>query len=550
GPEAGESAAELCGRSEIAFLVGAAQRLKQYVTEGQSLRSIRGAASILDRVTAKLAEEVADGVGRECVLRDAGSVLECVVPADQAPWWKDRIRSVFFSETDAVFAATGYVRCTVGHLLSDEFGDARQRAWRLVESDRDGAEWPGMETLPFEARCLRCGVRSAEIDSGNPPGSGDRRSQILCGACRVRETEGSRIRRERVIKAIEIGLGRGGTGPRDLGVTHDFPDALPPSLDEMVPRFSDVRDKVGVITFDGDNFGQLVRSLRDYASSVQWSRRTRNTVRVAAYRALCEAVQSAADRRPGLFDYLPFEVLLLSGDEFTAITWEGIALDTAKCFLEYADREYSAVKHDIHFSGAVTTCSKKAPARLLLESCEALLKVAKRHAKQREEGVVNFLVTDSLAELPDDPAELAEMLFKDPETKGGEPLCLTLLPLSARELGFMLERAREVVRKNQVGPLKRLAGAYLRRPSAVAKLFFLYYMARAKDAGLQDMVGAKARLAWTDVFPEICLPDSTVPGRLPLTIDGHLRGDHPTQVRFTPLRDLVEIAKTLPRTGG
>ncbi|MEW6048933.1 MAG: hypothetical protein AB1609_21100, partial [Bacillota bacterium] len=310
------------------------------------------------------------------------------------------------------------------------------------------------------------------------------------------------------------------------------------------PEGAGVRDKVGVVAFDGDNFGEIVRSLDDYGASMQWSRRTANTVRVAAYRALCEATQNAINPGRSGLSYLPFEVVLLSGDEFTAITWERVALDVAARFLKYTGQEFRGPGPDVHFSGAVATCDKRAPVRLLLEFCERMQKVAKNHARQRKEGLVHFLVADSLAEIPDDAAELGDALFREADTTWGEPLSLTLRPFSARELDFMLRQAREVVKGGDLGPLRRLGGAYLRRPPVVARLFFLYYMARARSSGLQHILGVKARPAWVEVFPGICPPDSPVPGRRPLIGDERLASGH-QQARFTPLWDLAEIAKTL-----
>ncbi|MDI6824966.1 MAG: hypothetical protein QME87_11570 [Bacillota bacterium] len=547
GPRAGDVARELLARNCMTLVVGAAQRVKQYVTEAQDLKSIRGGSHRLDAVTEGLAERVAGQVGRECVLRAAGSVVECLVPADQASWWKGLIRSTFFEQTGAVFAAVGSSGPHGVLRLFEGFGEVRQQAWEEVERDRDRGIWPGVETLPFEARCPRCGVRAAE---GAPcvedrTGEGGPRDELICRVCQTRVLAGREIRKERFGEILEVGLGNREASPADLGINQpDVIKAQPPTLDELVPEGAGVRDKVGVVAFDGDNFGEIVRSLDDYGASMQWSRRTANTVRVAAYRALCEATQNATNPGRSGLSYLPFEVVLLSGDEFTAITWERVALDVAARFLKYTGQEFRGPGPDVHFSGAVATCDKRAPVRLLLEFCERMQKVAKNHARQRKEGLVHFLVADSLAEIPDDAAELGDALFREADTTWGEPLSLTLRPFSARELDFMLRQAREVVKGGDLGPLRRLGGAYLRRPPVVARLFFLYYMARARSSGLQHILGVKARPAWVEVFPGICPPDSPVPGRRPLIGDERLASGH-QQVRFTPLWDLAEIAKTL-----
>lgn len=547
GPGAGDVAPELLARDCMTLVVGAAQRVKQYVTEAQDLKSIRGGSYRLDEVTEGLAERVARQVGRECVLRAAGSVVECLVPADQASWWKGLIRSTFFEKTGAVFAAVGSSGSHGVLRLFEGFGEVRRQAWEEVERDRDRGIWPGVETLPFEARCPRCGVRAAE---GAPcvedrTGEGGPRDELICWVCQTRVRAGRQIRKERLGEILEVGLGKGEASPADLGI--DQPDVIkaqPPTLDELVPEGAGVRDKVGVLAFDGDNFGEIVQRLDDYGASMQWSRRTASTVRVAAYRALCEATRNAINPGRSGLSYLPFEVVLASGDEFIAITWERMALDVATRFLRYTGQEFGGRGSSVHFSGAVVTCDKRAPVRLLLESCERMQKVAKNHARKREEGLVHFVVADSLAEIPDDAAEPGDALFREADTAGGEPIFLTLRPFSARELDFMLGQAREVVKGGHLGPLRRLAGAYLRRPPVVARLFFLYYMARARSSGLQHILGVKARPAWVEVFPGICLPDSPVPCRRPLTEDERFASEG-EQARFTPLWDLAEIAKTL-----
>jgi hypothetical protein len=536
----------------FSLVVGAAQRLKRYVYEGQDLRSVRGASQLLDEVTEQLADEVAQRVGRECVLRDAGSVVECLVPAEQSSWWQYRIRSKFFDATGAVFAAVGSCPCSADDIFL-RFGEIRHRAWLAVESDRDRAAWPAVETLPFEARCAWCGWRAAAGRVAAEAGAdgGADREELICPVCQTRVARGRLVRGERVRRVVADFLGQAVPDLSWLGIPGDDPgDAAPPTLDELVPEGRG-RDKLAVITFDGDNFGTIVQAIADFGTSLQWSCRTRNTVRVAGARSLWEAAGLVREEDPSFsYRWLPYEVVLLSGDEFTAIAWEAIALESARRFLAYTRSEFqgtlreAGLEGSIHFSGGLVTSGKKAPIRFLIEFAEDLQKVAKRHAAQRDQGMVHFLVTDSLSELPDRADEIEGWLCKR-SLDGERDLWLTLRPLTGSELGFLLDQARKVIGLDLMGPLRRLAGAYLRYSPLVARLYSLYYLARSPHSRLHEIIGCRAVPCWQEVFPGLVLPQGAM-SRLPL---GGARQEgsagRVTEAIFTPLWDLAEIAKTL-----
>jgi hypothetical protein len=79
-------------------LVGlAAQRIKQYVFETPGLPEIRGASLILDAVVHQAAEEVAEAIGRECILQRVASTLIFLAP--EPADWEPRLKRRFYAAT-------------------------------------------------------------------------------------------------------------------------------------------------------------------------------------------------------------------------------------------------------------------------------------------------------------------------------------------------------------------------------------------------------------------------------------------------------------------
>jgi len=547
GAVAAEEAMDIAPASfAVTVVVGAVQRVKQYVFETPGLNEIRGGSEILSDVTERLAVDVATELGAEVVLRAAGSHLEFLVPdAETGAAWEARLRREFVAATGGVLVAAAAETLPVRDLLGDYYR-AMGRVYQRLEAARNQTRPLYPETLPFEERCAICGQRAAE--GWYQPPEGD--AEPICRVCLIKREWGRDARRDKT-RELEEQLRGGGRALWGLGA-----DAgLPQSLDDLIvghPR----RRLVAVVYGDGNNFGAVVQQLKNIAVARQWTCRVEAVTWSATALALAEAVRVSvpaphaaakeAQRKPSL----PFQVLALGGEDIGLFAWGPVGLRFAERFVALTDREFTpAPGHDgarICFSlGVLVADAKAAVARTVAFSEGELLKWAKRAARNagyRDGGTIAFLVVPTADQIPGDLDDFQQtMYYREGATF---PVCLTLRPVTAAELGFLLDRAARLREAGFVGALGRMAAAFVRGEPRVAVLYYLYQKARERKG--RDDGGFTALLEDTRERPPT-LADLDFAGR----VLGTRRpfGGEPVaggrETYFAPLVDLAELVKVL-----
>jgi hypothetical protein len=124
-------------------LVGlAAQRIKQYVFETPGLPEIRGASLILDAVVHQAAEEVAEAIGRECILQRVASTLIFLAP--EPADWEPRLKRRFYEATQVGFCAAAAAEVALQDYLQ-QYGACMTRLLKALDADRYRAELPTWE---------------------------------------------------------------------------------------------------------------------------------------------------------------------------------------------------------------------------------------------------------------------------------------------------------------------------------------------------------------------------------------------------------------------
>ncbi|MGQ9533199.1 MAG: hypothetical protein ACUVTQ_10445 [Desulfotomaculales bacterium] len=536
---AGKLTEDLC----VTLVVGVVARVKQYVFETPGLNEIRGGSELLEKVTRELGGRVAGELGPEVVLRAAGSHLEFLAPAGRAAdgeEWAARVRKAFVEATGGVPVTAVAVSLKVRDLLCD-FSGAMAEVHRELEAARSRAVPGQVETLPFEERCAICRRRAAEGWFVTPEGV----PEPACRRCITKREVGRAARWEKTRELAELlgpdadpwGLQRG--------------TRYPQSLDDLVPR-DRRRRLVALVYGDGNNFGAVAQRQRSLAEAVQWTRRVASVTRSAAALALAEAATGSADgtRREDLSaqEFLPFQVLALGGEDVSLFAWGPVGLRFAQRFVELTDREFepaveAAGKERICFSLGVLVTDEKAPVRRTVDFAEEeLLKWAKRaarNARYRHGGTVAFLVVPSVGQIPGDlEAYRRQMYLRRGRTFD---LCLTLRPVTAAELDFLLQKAARLQEEGHTGHVERLAAAFVRGKPRVAVLYYLYQKARerkeAAGAGftsvLEEASGAPPALG------DLAYPTGVLPGRVPFGEEA-VPGQ---KVLFSPLADLAELIK-------
>jgi hypothetical protein len=558
------------GERKVGLGLLAVQRIKHYVFETPRLNEIRGASTLLDKLTEVSEQALSEAYGPEVVLRAVGATLVFLAPSGEvASQWVERLRRAFYMATGTAFAAGAATEVAVDDLLTREsYRQARDLIDDKVKQDRAVAAQPTYEALPFEARCRVCRIRPAEGWEARLPGEPD--PVPLCRVCKTKRELGLPQRKgkaEEMLQWLHL------TNPAALGVEGKTPEeyvaqALGRANSEekgFIPP--DVRRPlVATIYGDGNNFGAVGENLLNMSLGLQWSQRVLWTTRAAAAVALARATQETADDRgwkPNqgpVLPRLPFQVLALGGDDLSLFAWGPVGVRFARDFtrltnLEFKTPEQEAqrlVDRSIAFSTGMLITDYKAAVRRTVDVAEHdLLKWAKQAFRERGlmEGSVAPLLAVTQEQVPDDLKVYRWRMY----TKEGPFLsfCLTLRPFSAEELAWLVQEAEAL--RDQYGSLHRLVAPFVQSNPLVAMLHYIYQRARASGQpdhwliALEDRLeGARDREGFPQALREFRYPagpSSKLDGRRPFGLQ--IKDDNGKSIWFTPLYDLLELVKVL-----
>ncbi|RDV83588.1 hypothetical protein [Ammonifex thiophilus] len=481
---------------------------------------------MLDEITESLERDVESELGVEVLLRAAGSRLEFLVPdEEEGKYWQKKIKQRFFERTGSSLVATAASPVKVKGLLT-EFQEVLRRANRELEKERNLVFPVAGEALPFEERCSICKKRVAEGWYQTP----EKQLEPACRVCYTKREKGRELRCRMVKKLGEEVV------DREAFVRLEPPD----SLNELPPE-NLAHKWVAVVYGDGNNFGGVLQQKIDkLASALQWTQRIKRVTWKAAAQALREAMNSEEASRE--LKRLPFQMLLLGGEDISLFAWGPVGLHFARYFVELTDREFAPaqdVKGRISFSLGVLVTDEKAPVfRTLNFTEEELLKWAKRAARERgyeRGGTIAFFLAPSADQIPGDLDDFLRRAFLKPGKVMN--LCLTLRPLSAEELGFLIDKAREL--RSYSGSLLRLATAFVKGSPKVATLLYLYQKERKREKGLFDELEKREKVPPT--LRELMFPTFFSPERKVFGVDEQKEGFY----HFSVLVDLAELLKIL-----
>ncbi|MGB9886312.1 MAG: hypothetical protein ACPLRW_04865 [Moorellales bacterium] len=540
-----EAARNLPEDLSVVVVIGAVQRVKQYVFETPGLNEIRGGSELLEQIAGEISQTVARELGPEVVVRAAGAQVEFLAPSVRAAdgtEWVQRVQSSFLEATGGVLAAAAARVIKVKDLLVDYRGQMRL-VYQDLETARSKAVLPLSETLPFEQRCTICQRRAAEGWFRSPEGI----PETACRVCITKREWGRKVRQEKT------GMLEGWLG--DVRDPWGVGEAKPPqSLNDLCQEGAR-RRWVAVIYGDGNNFGAVVERQESLVQAIQWTRRVKAVTESAAALALSEAMrawQAQARKEEDLLsvNYLPFQVLALGGEDLSLFCWAPIGVRFAHRFIELTDAEFERPEGSrgprICFSLGLLITDEKAPVRRTVDFAEEqLLKWAKRAARQadyRHGGTVSFLLAPSADQIPGSLDDYKEQMYR----RQGKiySLCLTLRPLTAAELGFLIRKAEQLRLGGHAGQLERMAEAFLKGQPQVAVLHYLYQ--KVREQRRQEQMGMTGLLEDTaDAPPTLAALKYPATPLQQRRVFGEELQSPEEKVWFTPVADLVELVKTL-----
>jgi hypothetical protein len=404
-------------------------KIKQYVFRTSALKEIRGASAILDRLNRQMMPEIAGG---EQVYANGGSGLFVVDSADSV----ERIEAVQHLYQTKTHSAT----ITGASVDIPDDGEDIQAELALLRHrlrfQKDANHHPlAPITHPLFRFCSVCGVEYSETETDD---------DSLCRSCEVKRREDTRIKGE-IAKWI------GGKEPdpsalwgrliRDLtALGYPLTNRSRPEDFNELGSVSKPSGYMGLIYADGDGMGSEIERI----SSIDELRRFSRAVDRSVYDAVAETI--AAYLQPGNGSTLPFDILLLGGDDLVMVTAADCAIEAATHIVErFTQLTSERWGRPLTLSASVTISHVNYPIGSLIHLAESGLKFAKREAaRQRlqgkviDGGLVNFLVVSSSNHLDFGQYYKESLRFED----RNETLVRTCRPYTVQDMRQLLEHIR------------------------------------------------------------------------------------------------------------
>lgn len=426
-------------------------QIHRYVFAVGHLKLIRGASSILDRLNRiKVPSVVVDAApGAETVFAGGGSAM-FVVDDDKARDALVAVQRLYLQETETAFITGATLSLPEGGLWEADTRKERDLlSHRLRAAKMRGRPPVAMPTSPFFKFCEVCGTLYAWECEGAEA------EKLLCGSCYRKWEEDRRIKEQLKdwLKTSEaVADSSDGemwfkliTELRKQGYPFTAPGGAvrerPEDFDAL-GRQSQPENYMGLIYADGDATGDEIARLK----SLQAVRNFSLGMDAALYQAVCRGIITHLQPRTE-DDSLPFDVLLLGGDDLVMVTRAQsameVAIDLARDFSLLTDE---LIGHRLRLSVSVVIGPAKMPFKSLIHLASAGLRLAKREAAVRcqkgenlSAGMVNFAVVRGGGVAGE---EYFDALVQ--ERHDGQSWRLTLRPGGIEEMERLVDAVRQL----------------------------------------------------------------------------------------------------------
>jgi hypothetical protein len=502
-------------------------RIKSYVFATGKLAEIRGASALLDRLNRQTMPDIVQVDPTHRIYAHGGSGL-FLVPTERVTAIITALQRRYH-ETTAAAGVTGVeLALPEGFDLHSPLPSHWKHLGLRLRVAKDGnPDYAGRVAHPFLKACDSCGVFPAAQRFPEPGGE----PALLCRSCAAKRAEDQRIKRQ-IPQVIQQEI-----KPNDALLWHRLVHALqqsgyPIHNRERPDDFTQLGEQsrpqgyLGLIYADGDGMGRRLETI----PTLQAMRTFANDIDQALYGAVKQAILTHLVPEPDAAS-LPFDVLLLGGDDLVMVTTAQTALETALTIQEqftallqpnYSDPDPPGL------SVAVILAHVNFPFGALFDIAESALKFAKKQRAKRgvSEGLLNFLVINSANHL--DFKDYYNDQLRHLGWQNDDPdLYRTLRPYTAADMRQLLQ-----------------TGATLRdAPRTKLEQLRRAVFEPRTQAMLEGMV---ALLRWRDTGQRECIQQFVA-----------TFADHQRQVNFpwferngtyhTPLLDLVELFDFLPR---
>ena len=410
-------------------------KIKQYVFRTSTLKEIRGASALLDRLNCS---EMPQLVGGDCIYANGGGGL-FVIDADDPQAPSRAIASVEKLYTTATHSGSITGAAVPMPANPAEVKNALALVRHKLRAAKAASFAPQALVIhPLFRFCDVCGVEYAESDE---------QDEQVCRSCAAKRAE-NRTVQEVIVRWIggerrtaeqdrlwpRLIAGLGAKGYPLAG--HDRPETF-----EDLGETSRPRGYMGLIYADGDNMGRIIEGIDSTAQLGKFSEAVDGALHDAVADAVAKHLKPGDDGAP-----LPFDVLLLGGDDLVMVTSAHKAMETAAHIVQkFADLTKDTWGQPLSLSASVTLTHTSYPIGSLIQLADSGLKFAKRTAAERRlkdpsysEGLINFLVVNS-----PNHVEFSRYYRETLRAKEGTSVLLrTMRPYTAGDVQGLLTRVR------------------------------------------------------------------------------------------------------------
>ncbi len=379
-------------------------RIKDYVFATGSLSTIRGASALLDKLNRIMMPQVISQVAPESekIFADGGSGM-FLLDTSHVDAAKRAVECLYKTETETASITGASVQLTDKRKLKEQLALLPYR----IRTAKDRTHpFMSIVSSSLMRTCDSCGVGYASF--AGPDGT-----EYVCRACDIKNNEDRSLKQQIPYyfssasepEANEVQL----LWQRLSSMLKDreyggYPARMRldrPSDFDTLGDLSTPSGYIGLIVADGDSMGQEIEQF----TSLEEYRKFAKVVDESLYGALCDAIDKHLQPSGGT-DLLPFDVLLLAGDDLVMVTKAQSALQVALELVEGFSAFSEANGRRLKLSASVVIAHDRFPFQAAYRIAESGLRFAKQNAhklrmqaKECNTGLINFLVLSNPSSL-------------------------------------------------------------------------------------------------------------------------------------------------------
>lgn len=366
--------------------------VKHYVFSSYKLREVRGASAILDHLNRVESEALLQGVeGGSCLYSFGGATMGRFSSPEKASDAIRRLEKVYRERSAGAASITGaQIDWDGGE--GEPFRAARRELALRLRLAKDGrpARAEATPSLGLLRFCRSCGGFPATYL--DPP-----EQQPLCRAChykrqRTRDLKSHDDRvRERVSPILLDELQKTVQRLPEWARVLPLRDFVPDDLND-IGALSTPRNYLGFIYIDANSLGQLLQCPGTVDTLQKLARGVDQRLREVTFSAIAKLLQPAKKA------VLPFEIILLGGDDLVLVTVADKALRVAQKILQdFVVKPIEGEK--LSLSAAVILAHDSFPMASFFRLASEALRLAKRRRAEGEakfaDGAIEFVVVSS-----------------------------------------------------------------------------------------------------------------------------------------------------------